>query len=178
MKELSLNILDIAQNSITAGAQNIEISVCEYEDTLIIAISDDGCGMTSEFVARVTDPFTTTRTTRKVGMGIPLFKMAAEQTGGSFTIESEPGVGTKVKADFQRNHIDLPPMGNLAETMVTLIQGWPMLNFTLIRRRDEKEYYLKTDELREITGDVALSEPQVLEWINGFIQENEQALLM
>ncbi len=97
MRELSLNVMDVAQNSVSAGAKLIGIDVLENTDSLVINIRDDGKGMTPEQVKSVTDPFYTTRTTRDVGLGVPLFKLAAEQTGGSFAISSEPGKGTLVR---------------------------------------------------------------------------------
>lgn len=113
MRELSLNILDIAQNSISAGASLITIEVSEdtREHLLSLTVSDNGCGMDEETLRNVCDPFFTTRTTRKVGMGIPLFRLAAEQTGGSFEITSEKGVGTSTKAVFHSDSIDFTPLG-------------------------------------------------------------------
>lgn len=108
MKELSLNILDVAKNSVTAGATRIEITVDETPQRITIAIRDNGCGMTPEFVSRVTDPFTTTRTTRKVGMGLPLMKMEAQMSGGDLSIESAVGVGTTVTSWFDPQNIDMP----------------------------------------------------------------------
>ena len=118
MPEIALNVLDIAQNSVRAEASLIQISVDvdEAADTLTITIEDNGCGMTTEQTARVTDPFFTTRTTRKIGLGVPFFKMAAESTGGSFSIQSEPGVGTKVTAVFGLSHIDRMPLGDIQHT--------------------------------------------------------------
>ena len=175
MKELSLNLLDIAQNSISAGAGNIEISVCESleNDRMILSITDDGRGMSQEFLSRVTDPFTTTRKTRKVGMGIPLFKLAAELTGGTFSIDSTLGKGTVVTAVFVPSHIDMPPLGDMTGTMLTLIQGSPQLNFVFRHKTDRGEFTLDTRQLRQILGDVPINEPDVLNWIRDFINENE-----
>lgn len=176
MKELSLNILDLAQNSITAGAENVRIAVSESElaDLLTISIEDDGCGMDAAFLARVKDPFTTTRTTRKVGMGIPLFKMEAEMSGGSFQIESEKGRGTKLSASFQLSHIDRPPLGDMADTMTALVQGSPEVDFTYLRGTDRGSFQFSTKEVRETLGAVPLSEPAVLDWIRAYIQEGER----
>ena len=136
MKELSLHILDIVKNSVTAGASHIDLKLEETaEQILTITIADDGKGMSPEFLASVTDPFTTTRTTRKVGLGLPLYRMAAEQTGGSFSIESVEGEGTTVTAVFHRDHLDCPPMGDLAGTVALLIQGSPWIDFTLLHTR-------------------------------------------
>lgn len=176
MKELSLNILDLSQNSITAGAKNVDLTVIEKEseDRLSISVEDDGCGMEPDFLKRVIDPFTTTRTTRKVGMGIPLFKMAAEMSGGSFQIESEPGRGTRISAEFKLSHIDRPPMGDMAGTMTVLVQGSPDIDFTYTRETEKGLFQFSTATLRETLGGVPLSEPEVLSWINDFIKEGEE----
>lgn len=178
MKELSLNILDIAQNSVAAGATRIDIAVIDNGPVREVSVRDDGCGMSPEFVERVTNPFTTTRTTRSVGLGIPLLKLAAEQTGGRLTIESkqrragETGHGTRIAATFFKDHVDCEPLGDLASTMVVLIQGRPDLHFTLTLRIPENEKTLDTDELREMLGpEVPLSEPEVLNWIAAYINE-------
>lgn len=135
MKELSLNILDIAENSAKAGARNIRIALAEDGALLTIVVSDDGCGMKPDLLKRVTDPFTTTRTTRKVGLGIPLFKLAAEQTGGTLEIVSKhisdfpEDHGTVVTAVFHKDHIDCTPHGDIVSTMLTLVQGHPDIDF-------------------------------------------------
>lgn len=178
MRELSLNVLDIAQNSITAGAALIRMEVLENtaNHTLTIGIYDDGCGMTEEQVQSVLDPFYTTRTTRKVGMGVPLFKMAAEQTGGSFTITSKVGIGTNVQAVFKTDSVDFTPLGDMASTVVTLISMNTDREFLYRRKADEKEFVLDTAEIREILGGVPLSEPAVVQWMRAFINENTEAL--
>ena len=175
MKELSLHILDITKNSVSAGAKNITLSLTETEEhALTIVIADDGCGMTPEFLARVTDPFTTTRTTRKVGMGLPLYRMAAEMTGGSLAIESTPGVGTTVTAVFHVDHLDCAPLGDLAGVMALLIQGSPLVDFTLERATPKCSYKFSTLEVREQLGpDVPLDEPEVFLWLNDYLQELE-----
>ena len=135
MKELSLNVLDIAKNSVKAGAANIGIIITETDDEMKIEITDDGCGMTDEMLQRVTDPFCTTRTTRKVGLGIPFYKLAAEQTGGSLSIVSKTKTsesdtsGTTVTAVFIKTHIDCLPLGDIVSTVCTLIQGSPNIDF-------------------------------------------------
>lgn len=176
MKELSLNILDIAKNSVTAGAGLVEISVTEKDSRLTITVKDNGCGMTPEFVARVTDPFTTTRTTRKVGLGIPLLQMEARMAGGDLTIESEVGVGTTLKAWFDAKSIDMPPLGDLKSSIVTLIQGSPDIDFLFTHTVGEEGYTLDTREIREIMGDISLAEPEVLGWLADFLTENESTL--
>ena len=146
MRELSLNILDIAQNSIAAGASLIRIDVAENtaKNELLISISDNGCGMTREQVSNVLDPFYTTRTTRKVGMGIPLFRLAAEQTGGRLTIESEKGKGTTTSALFRTDSIDFTPLGDVTSTVVILISMNTDRDFIYTRSRDGESFSLNT----------------------------------
>lgn len=177
MKELSLNILDVAKNSVTAGATRIPITVDETPEKLTIVISDNGCGMTPEFVARVTDPFTTTRTTRKVGLGLPLMKMEAQMSGGDLTIESEVGVGTTVTTWFDPRNIDMPPLGDLISSVITLIQGSPDIDFVFTHRKNGREYTLDTGEIRLIMGDISLAEPEILNWLTDFLKENESTLI-
>ena len=176
MKELSLNILDIAQNSVKAEAERLDILLDQEGNRLTITIADDGHGMSPEFLASVTDPFTTTRTTRKVGMGLPLFKLAAEQTGGTLQISSkqaepgDPSHGTTVTATFYTDHMDCAPLGDVTSTIVTLIQGSPQLRLTYIHRADGVEKRLSTDEMREMLGpDIPLSHPEVLSWVRGYL---------
>ena len=175
MKELSLHILDIVQNSLSAEAKCIHISIL-YDlsrDLVEIIIKDDGRGMTPELLAKVADPFVTTRTTREIGMGIPLLKMAAEQTGGAFNIDSTLGQGTELKATFVRSNIDTPPLGDMAETIVTLVQGAPDVEFIYSHEEDLKKFKFDTREVREVLGDVPLNEPDVLSWIKNTISESE-----
>lgn len=176
MRELSLNVLDIAQNSISANASLIEIEVLENTEKkeLVIGIYDNGRGMTSEQVQNVQDPFFTTRTTRKVGMGIPLFKLAAEQTGGSLEITSEVGVGTRVRTVFKTDSIDFTPLGDMDSTIITLITMNTDRDFIYRFGIDENEFTLSTTELKGILGDVPLSEPSVTQWIKEFISEQTQ----
>ena len=180
MKELSLHLLDIAQNSVSAEAGSIDLTLEEDgQRSYRLVIADDGRGMTPEFLAQVTDPFTTTRTTRKVGLGLPLLRMTAEQTGGTVEIESQVGVGTTVTALFHGSHIDCPPLGDLSGTVALLIQGAPDVEWTWHRTTPKGSYLLDTRELREILGpDVPLSEPSVTLWIREYLQEQEEAIKM
>ena len=180
MKELSLNILDIAQNSIKANAAHVEIALEQRGDWLTITIADDGTGMSPEFAAEAANPFTTTRTTRKVGMGLPLFKLAAEQTGGTFSLSSHQAAnegddhGTTVTATFNTAHVDCEPVGDITETILTLIQGNPDLSLTYLYSKDGEELRLSTDEMREILGDtVPLNSPDVLAWARSFLNGEE-----
>jgi len=173
MKELSLHILDIAKNSVKAKASVIEIEILENEEKnlLTIKIIDNGCGMSKEFLARVKDPFSTTRTTRKVGMGIPLFEAAAVQCGGYVDITSEEGVGTEFKVVFELNHIDRAPIGDMSGTMQVLISGSPEIDFIYRHEKNGRTFNMDTRELRQVLGEVPLDTPDVLAWIDGFIQE-------
>ena len=174
MPELSLNILDVTQNSVTAGANliKINISASTADDRLTISISDNGCGMTEEQVKNVTDPFFTSRTTRKVGLGIPFFKMAAELTGGSFRIESKVGEGTTTTAVFGLSSIDRMPLGDLPGTMTALIGPSPEIDFVLTMDFDGKGFVMDTRQFREILGGISLSEPEVLTYIRDYVKEN------
>jgi anti-sigma regulatory factor (Ser/Thr protein kinase) len=178
MRELSLNILDVAQNSITAGASLITIEVTEntVDKTMLIGIYDNGKGMSEEQVKSVIDPFYTTRTTRKVGMGIPLFKMAAEQTGGGLEIESETGVGTSVRATFKTDSVDFTPLGDIASTVQMLITMNTDRDFVYKHTVNEKEFIADTREIKEILGDVPLDAYEVSQWLLEFIKENTEVL--
>ena len=180
MKELSLHLLDVAQNSVSAEAKRIDLTLEEVrESNHRLVIADDGRGMTPEFVACMTDPFTTSRTTRKVGLGLPLLRMTAEQTGGTLRIESQVGVGTTVTVLFRGSHIDCPPLGDLSGTVALLIQGAPDVEWTFHRTTPKGSYRLDTRELREILGpDISLGEPSVTLWIREYLQEQEEAVQM
>lgn len=174
MKEIALYTLDIAQNSITAQARRLDITLTEEWKTITLSIRDDGTGMAPELLARVSDPFTTTRTTRSVGLGLPLLRLAAEQTGGSLSIESALGVGTAV---FVASHIDCPPVGDMAGTITLLIQGAPELELHYTHRRGDALARLDTKELHALLGpELSLAEPELILWIRDSLQEQEALL--
>lgn len=175
MTEISLNILDVAENSTKAGATLVTITVdADIDaDRLTVIIEDNGCGMSAEQVSRVTDPFFTSRTTRKVGLGVPFFKYAAESTGGSFTITSKVGVGTTVTAVFVLSHIDRMPLGDISTTIHTLIVYHPGTEFVYHYRYKENSFTLDTREFREITGDVPFDTPEISSYILEYLQENK-----
>ena len=185
MRELSLNVMDIAQNSISAGASLITITVEEDAglDELSISIGDNGRGMTPEQVEHVTDPFFTTRTTRSVGLGVPLFKMEAEMTGGRFSIESTVGVGTTTTAVFKPSSVDMIPLGYINGTVSMLVMMNPDLDFLYTRgfkpeEGERREFALDTRELRTVLGeDVPLNLPDVTQWVNEYLSENTDELL-
>lgn len=176
MRELSLNVMDVAQNSVRAQADLVRISVEESdrEDFLRITIADDGCGMTEEQVQQVIDPFFTTRTTRKVGLGVPLFKLSAEQTGGSFDIRSQKGVGTTTTATYVKSHVDMTPLGDINSTVSILIRCNPDIDFVFTHSFDNGSFTLDTRELREVLEGVSLDTPDVVEWIEQFLEEQTE----
>ena len=182
MKELSLNILDIAENSVKAGATLITVSLTQAGNVLTIEITDDGCGMDAETVRRVTEPYYTTLATRRVGLGLPLLKLEAEQTGGTLTVTSRTaaqcpdGHGTTVRATFHTDHIDCMPLGDVTATLVTLIQGHPQEELAFSHRTDAGTVTLDTRQLREVLGDVPLDTYEVLKWIEGYLREQYQSI--
>ena len=174
MRELSLHLLDIAENGVSAGAQNITITIVEdlRADRLKLAVEDDGRGMDAAMVEQVTNPFTTTRTTRKVGLGSPLLKLAAEMCNGSLAVESTPNVGTTVNVDFQRSHIDRMPLGDMAGTMLSLLVGWPQVHWVLCYRVDDEEFVFDDAPIKEELGDaLPLSDPEVIGFLRGALRE-------
>ena len=177
MKELSLNILDIAQNSVKAGALNIGIEINESASTLEFIITDDGCGMKQDFLARVTDPFSTTRTTRKVGLGLPLLKMQAELTGGALEISSKHESehldhGTRVRATFIKDSIDYIPLGDIISTVCVLVQGADSCDYSFVHRTEKGSVELSTKQMRQMLGeDIPLGMPEVIAWVRDYLEE-------
>lgn len=178
MQELSLNVLDIAQNSVRAKASLVTITVAERstDHFLEISIADNGCGMTPEQVARAMDPFFTTRTTRKVGLGISFFKLSAESTGGSFDIQSTLGVGTVTTARYHTDHIDMLPIGDMNATILSLISMNPQMDFVYQRSLDDNSFTLDTRELKAVLEDVPLNSPEVVQFIKETLDEGEAEL--
>lgn len=168
MRDLSLHILDIAKNSVQADAKNIEIYLVEREGWRTLTIRDDGFGMSQELLKTVTDPFTTTRTTRVAGLGLPLLKMAAERADGFFTIHSSQGAehGTMVCAVFRYDHIDCVPVGDLPETIATLLQGSPDIDFKFEYINESGHVKLSTKEMRNVLREIPLDTPEVLRWVS------------
>lgn len=178
MRELALHILDIAQNSVTAGGTRIKIEVDEQpkDDFLKILIEDNGCGMSPETLARVTDPFVTSRTTRKVGLGLPLLKLAAENTGGELQIRSEKGKGTSVCAVFGYGHIDRQPLGNMAETILGLVTAYENVDFLYIHHIGEAVFEFDSAEVKKILDDVPIGSPDVYMWLSEYLSEGEREI--
>jgi len=173
MLELSLHVLDIAENSTRAEAGRIFITLREESerDRLTLEIRDDGAGMTEEAVARALDPFFTTKKVRRVGLGLPMLAEAAGRTGGALVLESKPGVGTTVRVTFGLSHIDRQPLGDIAGTLVTLLAGHPETEFIYRHERDGRSFLLDTREIREEVGDIPLNHPEILAWIRLRVEE-------
>jgi len=172
MKDISLHILDIIQNSIVAKATLVEISIDEGFDSILITIKDNGCGMNKEMIDKVTDPYTTSRTTRKVGLGIPLLKQNAERTGGSLSIKSELGVGTMLYASFKPSNIDCLPMGDIAGVISLTVSGNPSIDFIYNHKINGNLYTFNTKEIKEILGSISIGEPSVSKYLKEMIQSN------
>ncbi len=171
LRELALHILDITENSLNAGASLVTIEVVEdiAADRMTIRVADNGRGMDAETAARVVDPFFTTRTTRKVGLGLPFLKQVAEMCNGSLTVDSQVGQGTAVTATFQRSHIDRMPLGDLPGTMLTLIVGYPQADFVFRHAIGDNRVELDTRPIKAELGDVALSEPEIIGYLKNQI---------
>lgn len=174
MKDISMHIMDILQNSTRAGAKNITLEVLEdtVADTLTLVFIDDGCGLSPEMIEQVTNPFFTTRTTRKVGLGLPLLKQNTEQTGGSMHIESEVGKGTKVTAIFGLSDIDRQPMGDLPATVVFTVSANPDIHFVFHYKNDTVDYVFDTDEVKEVLDGIPINNPEIIQDLREMIMEN------
>ena len=177
MRELALHILDIAENSVAANAARVAIQVLEdsAQNILYISVQDDGCGMDAETAAKVVDPFVTSRTTRKVGLGIPLLKEAAEVCNGSFKLESTPGVGTNIQVEFRHSHIDRMPLGDLAGTWMTLMVSHPYITWVFEYRTDENVFRLDSGEVSAILDGLPMSDPAVLSFLRTYLDEGVKA---
>jgi len=178
MKDISLHILDIVQNSLVAGANLIEVTIDEddADDKLTVTINDNGKGMTPEMVATITDPYTTSRTTRKVGLGIPLLKLNAERTGGRLSIKSELGKGTSLEAIFISSNIDCLTLGDIAGVVVLLVSGNPMVNFIYNHKKNGNLYCFNSNEVKEVLGEVSISDPSISRYLKEMIQSNLEEL--
>lgn len=178
MEDISLHILDIAENSVAAGATLIKISVIEdtVKDLLTVTIEDNGKGIPAEILQQVTDPFYTTRTTRKVGVGLSLLSQSAKEAGGDLNIESEEGKGTLITASFSHRHIDRKPLGNIADTFSVLIAGNPEIDFILVYRKNTAGFFLDTTELREGLDGIPLNAPSVISAIREHIKRSFEDL--
>jgi hypothetical protein len=178
LEDLSFHILDIVENGIEAGATSINIFIEEdiKEDILTMTVEDNGQGMEGYLIKNAFDPFVTTRKTRRVGLGLPLLYESARIAGGDVRIESEPGRGTKVTATFQHSHIDRKPLGNIAQTLLTLIAGNPQIEFRYEHKRDGQSFVLDTSMIKKELGDIPINNPEVIRFIKEYIDEGLKGL--
>lgn len=173
MLELAAHILDIAENSVRAGAGLVEIIIIEdnAENLLSIEINDDGCGMTKDEIKKACDPFYTTKTVRRVGLGIPLLTDAAERAGGKLDLESIKGKGTRLKATFQLDHLDRQPMGDIISTLIILIAGNCDIDFLFRHRKNNRQFEMDTRDIRKEIDDISINHPQILKYIRNVLEE-------
>jgi len=179
MAELCYHIIDIVQNSTAANASHIEVLVedSESKDHIILEIKDNGRGMNATTLENVQNPFYTTKSDKKVGLGIPLLKQAAQHCDGEFLMESQPGIGTRVFAQFKKNHIDTPPLGDINDTIFTTIVGTENIDITFSYITDKGDFHISTHEIKEQVGDdVPLTYPEIMAFLRQYIQENIAAL--
>ncbi len=174
MEELALHILDLVTNSIEAGCTRVIIGVDEdiHSDSLTITVEDNGRGMDRDLLTRVTDPFATTRTTRRVGLGIPLLAEAAGICDGGVTIDSRKGRGTRVIARFRYSHIDRMPLGDMPATLTAILGGNPGLRVIYEHSVNERRFTLDSEEIQSKLGDVPVSDPMVLTWLRGYLKQS------
>ncbi len=178
MQDLAMMMLDIANNSLRAGAKTIIIRLLEDEkkDRLGLSIEDDGCGMDEETLQRASDPFYTSRTTRKIGLGLAFFKGLSEQCEGNFTLRSKPGKGTLAAIEIRRSHWDAPPLGNIAESLAALIQANPAVNLDFQYQKNEHDFVFQTEAVKQILEDVPLNDPEILLWLKEYIDQQMQSI--
>jgi hypothetical protein len=178
VRELALHILDIAENSVSAKADTIKINVSEncHADKISFAVTDNGIGMDEEMVSSVTDPFVTTRTTRKVGLGIPLLKAAAEACNGGLTISSTKGKGTKISCWFQRSHIDRMPLGDIVNTLLLLVVGYPNIHWIFRYEFNDEMFEFDDEYFKNELGDLPLSEPSIIRFLREHLTNGIEGL--
>lgn len=177
LEDLSHHILDIAENGANAGADAVSILIDDSEDRILFFVKDDGRGMSEETVKTVTNPFYTTRTERRVGLGLPFLKQLSEMCGGKFSILSEPGKGTEVTASFSKSHIDTPPLGDIPSTLMALFLGNPSIDWTYTHRRGEREFVVESEALKEALGNEnPFLNPTLALGIKDYIQGNIEEL--
>ncbi len=174
MEELSYHILDIVQNSFTAGAKTVLIKIMDSDkdDTISFTIKDDGKGMSSEEIKKALNPFYTTKKGKRTGLGLPLLKETCEMCEGKFEIKSKKSSGTLIKASFKKSHIDRPPIGNLKDTVLTLIIGAEKTDIEFIYIKDDKKFVLKTKDIKKQIGDIPINNPDIINFIKKYLDEN------
>lgn len=179
MRDLSLHILDLIQNSVEAGAKNVTLTINEdrSDNLLTFIVEDDGCGMDENMVKKVRSPFTTNRTTRKVGLGLPLIDMTTQMAGGSMDIDSKPGRGTIIKAMYLYDHIDRPPLGDIATTIKIIAVSYQQIRFYYKHIKNNNEFILDTKEMREILGeDIDFGQLEISQWLDEYLKNGLEGL--
>lgn len=178
MKELAMHVYDLMENSTAANSTEVKLTIKDSikENIYAFTIEDNGKGMTPEFMARVTDPYTTSRTTRKVGLGLPLIKMNTENCGGGMKLQSEVGKGTRLDFWFQHDHWDRPPMGDLAGTIVMLCAAHEDIHIIYRHITDQGEFVFDTAEIHEALDGMSMNDVKVMAWLKEMIQENLEAI--
>lgn len=176
MLELSMHILDIVENSVNAGATQVTVSIEENQklDRLNIEITDNGKGMDDAMVGKALDPFVTTKEGKRVGLGLSMLSEAARKAGGEMTMDSRPGKGTSIRATFELTHLDRQPLGDMTETMITLIIGNPDVEFRYSHKTNTSTLTWSTARIREVFGDVFRSRPDVIDFIREELVFNNQ----
>lgn len=173
MRDLSLHLMDILQNSLAAESNKIDVTISAHKekDLLEIIVEDNGKGIDEEILKNITSPFATTRTTRKVGLGIPLLEASAKRSGGDLTVTSQKGVGTVLKASFVISNIDRMPLGDVSATITGIIMANPDLNLNLYLNSRENVFTFRTLEIKEKLGDVPINQFEVIMWMGEYIRE-------
>jgi hypothetical protein len=173
VEDICFHLVDLVQNSVAAGAGNIRLSIVESEDrdTLDLEVADDGRGMDDQTLEKVQDPFFTTKGFKKVGLGIPLLKATAQTCRGDFGIHSEVGRGTEVRASLQRSHLDCPPLGNLEETLLSLLVSLDQVDMQFSYRSERGEFSISSGAIRLQVGELHLSHPDVYQFLREYIHE-------
>jgi len=178
MNDLALHLLDIVQNSLAAGATFITVRINENprKNISVLSVEDNGCGMNAEQLQKLSDPFFTSRTTRRVGLGVPLLRQSAEQSGGTLEVVSEPGKGTRLTARFQYDHLDRPPLGDMANAIVLMISANPGVDFAYRYTYNEKSYEITTIQLKDALDGAPLNDLYIMEMVEEMIRENQNDL--
>lgn len=176
MQDMAMQIMEIMMNSIHAKPSRIQLKISDSakDNKISFTVQDNGSGMSEEMVKKITDPFVTTRTTRKIGMGVAFLKEMCEQCKGALNIRSSPGKGTEVEASVQKDCIDTPEMGDLGELMMECVQADETIEYSFTYSTDTGQFVFQTDEVRKQLADVSLLEPSVLLWIKEYINQGIQ----
>ncbi len=177
MRDISLHVMDIMQNSVRAGATKIGLSISAdvSKDMLYVTISDNGCGMSEDFIQKVISPFTTTRTTRSIGLGIPMFKLSGEICGGCFSIKSKEGVGTEITAGYGISNIDRIPLGDIGDTVTGTILSHPDLEYEVTLSGGNEYFKFNSKEIERQLDGVSITEFEVINWVKEYINEGVEA---